>query len=597
MSRIRANKITNQLADGSPTVEKGLIISGVTTSTTFSGSGASLTNLPAAQLSGTAAAINGSNITNLNASNIASGTVPTARLGSGTASSSTFLRGDSTFQTVNTDLVSDTSPQLGGNLDTNSKNIVFGDSSGTTVNRLTFGGQADMKLFHDGTNSVITNATGDLYINNNADTIIKPANDCFIKPQDGENGISVIGNGAVELYHNNSKKFETSSSGATVTGTLTATSFVPTDGQLSHRNIIINGAMLVAQRTTDVTDATAGYHTVDRIQSENLNADEAPRRQQVDVSSSSTPYTLGFRKAYKLTNGNQTGSNTGDIMNIRYKIEGQDIANSGWNYTSSTSYITLQFWIKSSVSQNFQMYVRSRSGTNQSYAFDTGTLSADTWTKVIKTIPGNSNIQIDNTNAEGFQLNFGPFWGTDRTTNSTTNEVWQAFSSGTRMRDNATTWYTTDNATLEITGIQLEVGSVATPFEHRSYAEELLRCKRYYQRSTDSSRGSNYSLASSSWHSADGVQSFCKHNNYYDFKERFEVEMRVAPTLTIYGSSNQGDIHIERVAVGSQQVDWNNNTTEVKTKGFLLRHIEDSYGTSGSGNGFGILAYTVDAEL
>ena len=123
MSRIRANKITNQLADGSPTVENGLIISGITTSTTFSGSGASLTNLPAAQLSGTAAAINGSNITNLNASNIASGTVPTARLGSGTASSSTFLRGDSTFQTVNTDLVSDTSPQLGGMLDSNGSNI------------------------------------------------------------------------------------------------------------------------------------------------------------------------------------------------------------------------------------------------------------------------------------------------------------------------------------------------------------------------------------------------------------------------------------------------------------------------------------------
>ena len=66
MSRIRANKITNQLADGSPTVEKGLVISGVTTSTTFSGSGA--------------------NLTNLDASDLASGTVPTARLGSGTVS-------------------------------------------------------------------------------------------------------------------------------------------------------------------------------------------------------------------------------------------------------------------------------------------------------------------------------------------------------------------------------------------------------------------------------------------------------------------------------------------------------------------------------
>ena len=128
MSRIRANKITNQLADGAPTVEKGLVISGVTTSTTFSGSGASLTSLPAANLTGTLPAINGSNITNLNASNIASGTVPTARLGSGTASSSTFLRGDSTFQTVNTDLVNDSSPQLGADLDTNGFGILVDDN-------------------------------------------------------------------------------------------------------------------------------------------------------------------------------------------------------------------------------------------------------------------------------------------------------------------------------------------------------------------------------------------------------------------------------------------------------------------------------------
>ena len=82
-----------------------IFATGVTTATTFSGSGASLTNL--------------------NASNIASGTVPTARLGSGTASSSTFLRGDSTFQTVNTDLVSDTSPQLGGLLDGNGQTANF----------------------------------------------------------------------------------------------------------------------------------------------------------------------------------------------------------------------------------------------------------------------------------------------------------------------------------------------------------------------------------------------------------------------------------------------------------------------------------------
>ncbi len=182
-------------------------------------------------------------------------------------------------------------------------------------------------------------------------------------------------------------------------------------------------------------------------------------------------------------------------------------------------------------------------------------------------------------------------------TASMTLNQWASYNSNSRVPDMTSTWYTTDDATWEITGLQLEVGSVATDFEHRSFAQELQLCKRYYQRSTDSSQGSNYTLGTGTWHSADGVHSFSKHNQYYDWSERFEIEMRAAPTLTIYGSSNQGDIHIEQIGIGSSQVDWNNNTTEVKTKGFMFRHIEDSYGTSGSGNGFGIMAYTVDAEL
>ena len=255
-----------------------------------------------------------------------------------------------------------------------------------------------------------------------------------------------------------------------------------------RRNIIINGAMLVAQRSTSST--STDYQSVDRIQSEHSNADEAPTRAQVDVSSGTSPYTEGFRKAYKMTNGNQTsGAGADDITNIRYKIESQDIANSGWNYTSASSFVTLQFWIKSSVSQNFNMYLRSRDGTNQTYAFDTGTLSADTWTKIIKTIPGNSNIQIDNDTGEGLQINFGPFWGTNRTDDSVTNEVWQTFTSASRMKDNTTTWYTTNDATLELTGLQLEVGAQATPFEHRTSAQNYIECCRYYQEPINYTKG------------------------------------------------------------------------------------------------------------
>ena len=150
-----------------------------------------------------------------------------------------------------------------------------------------------------------------------------------------------------------------------------------------------------------------------------------------------------------------------------------------------------------------------------------------------------------------------------------------------------------------LTGVQLEptTTGTASDFKHEDISTTLLKCKRYYQRSTDSSRGTNYTVAVSSWYAGDGVRSFSKHNTYYDFDAKFEVEMRSSPTLTIYGSTNQGDIHLESIGVGSQQVDWNNNTTDIRTKGFSLRHIEDSAYTSGSGNGFGILAYTVDAEL
>ena len=129
------------------------------------------------------------------------------------------------------------------------------------------------------------------------------------------------------------------------TGIITATTLNYTGNQnLSHRNIIINGAMTVAQRGTSDT-STNGYGTVDRFGVIRSGVDENPTQEQVDVASGTTPYTLGFRKAFKLTNGNQTGGVGGnDYISMRYKVEAQDIANSGWNYTSATSFVTMSFW-------------------------------------------------------------------------------------------------------------------------------------------------------------------------------------------------------------------------------------------------------------
>jgi hypothetical protein len=251
-------------------------------------------------------------------------------------------------------------------------------------------------------------------------------------------------------------------------------------GQTSGRkNLIINGAMLVAQRGTSST--STGYQTIDRIKQTFGGTNEAPTYAQVDVASGTTPYTQGFRKALKITNGNQTGGAGGsDKIEFEYKIEAQDIANSGWNYKSSSSFVTLSFWVKSSVSQNFNGYILSLDGTTQNFPFETGTLTADTWTKITKTIPGNSNVDFDNDNGEGLRLVLNQFLGTD-STGSVSLNAWAAFSGSTRTPDQTSTWYTTNDATWEITGLQLEVGSTATDFEHRSYGQELALCERYCQ--------------------------------------------------------------------------------------------------------------------
>ena len=246
---------------------------------------------------------------------------------------------------------------------------------------------------------------------------------------------------------------------------------------LSNRRLTINGDMRVAQRGTSTT--TSGDYPVDRFKVGYGNTDEAPTFEQADVASGTTPYTLGFRKSLKVTNGNQT-SGAGAAVHVKtfYKIEAQDIANSGWNYTSTSSYITLSFWVKSSVAQNFYGRVVSKDGTSQNYPFETGSLSADTWTKITKTIPGNSNLTFNNDNGEGLELEWLPFRGTD-TTGSVSLDTWAAYASGTRTPDNTSTWYTTNDATFELTGVQLEVSDHATDFEHRTFGQELTLCQRY----------------------------------------------------------------------------------------------------------------------
>ena len=344
----------------------------------------------------------------------------------------------------------------------------------------------------------------------------------------------------------------------------------------TNKNLIINGAMNVAQRGTSST--STGYFTVDRFANSWGGHDEALTQAQVDVSAGTTPYTLGFRKALKFTNGNQTSTDAGDIVYIEHQIEGQDIANSGWNYTSSSSFITLSFWVKSSVSQDFKAYIRARDGTSQIYPFSTGTLSADTWTKVTKNIPGNSNLTFDNDNGGSFQMFIWPYIGTQYTDSGVTENAWTSYASASRTPVSATTWWTTNDATFEVTGFQLEVGSVATDFEHRSYAQELQLCKRYCQVIGESGK-------------------FIGHPAYYrgstiEIQVAFHPELRANPT---FSATSGSDYYYFYRDSGFDEFDAWTDIGSMGTKGGAVYSNHSSVSVTTTGKAGGL--YTLHGKL
>jgi len=389
-SEIRVNKIENRSGLGTVTfADTGVDLAGIVTATTFSGSGASLTALPAGNLTGTVA--------------------------------------DARLTTVSSSKLSGALPALDGS-------ALTGVASTENIR----------------TN---TNATFLQNVNVSGSTTT---------------GTTIVG-GGVTISESGIEASGIGITCANINGTQIG----------GRRNLIINGDMQVAQRGTSNNSSSGGF-TCDRFGVYPSGLDEAPTQTQHTLTSSDTgPYAEGLRHSLHIQNGNQTSVGTADNLRILYKVEAQDLSKSGWNYTSASSFITLSFWVKSSVAQNFYVQFRTRDTPEYNYTIETGSLTADTWTKVIKTIPGNSNLVFNNDTGVGTEINFWQFLGTDSTGSMTLNQ-WGAYSGSARTPDMTNTWYDTNNATFEITGVQLEVGPQATPFEHRSFADELRLCQRYF---------------------------------------------------------------------------------------------------------------------
>ena len=241
-----------------------------------------------------------------------------------------------------------------------------------------------------------------------------------------------------------------------------------------RRNLIINGAMQVAQRATSVSSVTSnGIRTADRF----FMAINTLGTWTIDQSTDSPN---GFSNSLKLTCTTADASPAAnDYIFIRQNIEAQNLQSLGYG-TADAKTMTLSFWVKSNKTGSASVDSRQLDNSNKLWSATYSISSADTWEYKTLTIPGDTAGVIDNNNDTGLYIDW---WLNTGSTyiGGTAATTWSTNAENRRNPSNLGVGGATSDY-FAITGVQLEVGKNATEFEHRSYGEELALCQRYYYR-------------------------------------------------------------------------------------------------------------------
>ena len=257
--------------------------------------------------------------------------------------------------------------------------------------------------------------------------------------------------------------------------------FGTVSSDIHFRNRIINGDMRIDQRNagSSVTP-TDGAYTLDRWKMLMFNSASKYTVQQ-NAGSVATP--AGFRNYMGITSSSAYSVTSTDHYGIQQRVEGFNTADLNWG-TASASAVTLSFWVRSSLTGTFGGSIQNSAG-NRSYPFSYTVLAANTWEQKSITIQGDtSGTWVGATNGIGMVVYLMIGVGS---TFSGTAGAWAAgeFFSTT----GAVSVVGTSGATFYITGVQLEAGSVATPFERRPFGTELALCQRYFQQFADRHMG------------------------------------------------------------------------------------------------------------
>ena len=341
---------------------------------------------------------------------------------------------------------------------------------------------------------------------------------------------------------------------------------------LSNRNKVINGAMQISQRNTQVTGiSSGGYYVCDRWRLGYGNAG-------IWTLSKSTDTPNNFGSSFKLdcTTASPSLSSTSNLQLLQC-FEGQDLQDVEKG-TSSAKKITVSFYVKTNKTGTYIVELMDHDNSNR-HCSQSYTVSNTNWNRYELTFPADTTGTLDNDNAKSFEVGFwlaagSMFQGTSlQTTWGTLNQGQRAVGQVNLADSTSNEWY--------ITGVQLEVdhtgSGVATDFEHRSFGQELALCQRYCNVITgDGSQGGNTSV---------GEIAISENATLYNASSLYcsvplKVSMRTKPSITVTTGTNYYIVYSNGVGthVNGSGISMNSNTG---TEAIVLSHIGTSVGTGG----------------
>ena len=282
---------------------------------------------------------------------------------------------------------------------------------------------------------------------------------------------------------------------------------------LSNRNVIINGAMHVNQRSTHGTAVTATgdaqFLTCDRFHWRSYGGSGRASFTQVIGDYPNSEHRFSLKATVTTVNSVEDQYDQA----IGYRVEGYDWQRFGWGRTNPKS-ATISFWVKTSVAGVYSVSMRSGDGT-RSQVQETPSLVANTWTKVKLTFAGDDNTTWVGSDRATNGLGCIIEWNLGKSTAKNTGTMGSWISSNKVASNNQVRWIATSGATFFLTGVQVEVGDTATEFEHIPRAETQTKCMRYYQKAGQV----HYGMTESS--------------TMIRLQAPFKVEMRTLPSVSV----------------------------------------------------------------